>query len=136
MFKVFYQPGPTPPLSEVLIEAPRKDYKSLAQTVNQVLATGTAASVSVESHGDFPVKRLSFRAGNRPSRVSVENDEVVFSISPEQRESFISFLEFPADEDLPTAPVAYHHHYDNVWDETGENIARDCVSVVFALLRE
>jgi hypothetical protein len=114
----------------------RRDYESLVETVKRVLATGETASVSVESRGDYLIKSLSIRAGKRPNRASVEIEDVIFSISPELQESFISFIDFPTDEDLPRSAVYYHHHFDSVWDDTGENIALDSVSVVFALLRD
>jgi len=134
MLKVFYKPDPTPLLSELLIDGPRQDYESLVGIVNQVLATAETASISVESSGPVTIKRLSIRAGERPNRVSVENDEVIISIAPELREQFVSFIEFPADEDLPQSPVGYHHHYDNLGDDEGRWVALDSLPVVFGLL--
>jgi hypothetical protein len=134
MLKVFYKPNPTPLLSELLIDGPRQDYESLVGIVNQVLATAETASISVKSSGPVTIKRLSIRAGERPNRVSVENDEVIISIAPELREQFVSFIEFPADEDLPQSPVGYHHHYDNPGDDEGRWVALDSLPVVFGLL--
>jgi hypothetical protein len=133
MFNVSYNPGPTPLLSELLIDGPRQDYESLVRTVDRVLAAGGTTSISVESSGPVAIKKLLICAGKGPNRVSVENEEIIISISPELREQFVSFIEFPADNDLPISP-GYHHHYDNLGDDEGRWVALDCLPVVFSLL--
>ena len=134
MFNVSYNPGPTLLLSELSIDGPRQDYESLVGTVNQVLAAGGTASISVESSGPVAIKKLLVCAGNGPNRVSVENEEITILISPELRDQFVSFIEFPADNDLPKSPIRYHHRYDNLGDDEGRWVAVDSLPVVFGLL--
>jgi hypothetical protein len=89
------------------------------------------ASVSAESHGPIRIERFTVQLGTGPNRVSAQNGEIIFSISPDLQEQFISFIYFPAD-----APVGYHHHYDNLGDDDGKYVARDSLPVIFGLLQD
>jgi hypothetical protein len=119
---------------ELLVDGRREDYEQLREAARQALTSGSEVSLAVQSTGHTTVSHLVVRSGAPPNRVSFERGRVVISVAPSLQEQFLSFVEFPADTDLPDSPVQYHHHYDGLADD-GTHVAPDSLQVVFGLER-
>lgn len=119
---------------ELLVDGHRRDYEQLRDTVRQALSSRSEVALPVRSTGDTAVSHFVVRSSTPPNRVSYERDRVVFSVAPSLQEQFLSFVDFPADADLPDSPVQYHHHYDGLADD-GTLVAPDSLPVVFGLER-
>jgi hypothetical protein len=117
---------------ELLMNGSRQDYAQLAASVRQALASAAAVSLPILSTGDHRLTSLVVRSGMPPNRVTHEGTDVVFSIAPALEKQFLSFIQFPADSELPDSPVRYHHHYDGIADD-GTFVAADSLPVVFGL---
>jgi len=120
---------------ELLVDGHRKDYEQLRDIVRQALTSRSEVELPVQSTGDTAVSHFVVRSSTPPNRVSYEPGRIVFSVAPSLQEQFLSFLEFPADADLPDTPVRYHHHYDGLADD-GTYVAPDSLPVVFGLERD
>ncbi len=116
------------------MEGHREDYELLRDTVRQALTARSEFALPVQSTGDTAVSHFVVRSSTPPNRVSFEQGRVVFSVAPSLQEQFLSFVEFPADADLPDSPVQYHHHYDGLADD-GTYVAPDSLPIVFGLER-
>jgi hypothetical protein len=114
---------------QVLFNGRREDYDRLAASVKQVVATGTDAAMSVSNVGPVHVSGLLIRRGAPPNRISLTGECIVISVAPQLERQFLSFIQFPADRELPDG---YHHHYDALGDD-GANVAPDSLPVVFTL---
>ncbi len=128
MLQVEYDPKS----GELLFDGHREDYRCLLDVVRQVVATGAEQIVSIVSSSSSSIAEIVVRRRSRPNRVSIEGGRVVIEIAPEIAESFLSFLQFPDDADLPEPPMRCHHHYDAFADDE-TYVAADSASVVFAL---
>jgi hypothetical protein len=130
MFRVAYFDAK----SELLVNGSREDYAELRDAVRQAVSSRSEVVLAVRSDGETAVSNLVVRSGAPPNRVSYEGGRVVFSVAPSMQKQFLSFVEFPADADLPRSRVQYHHHYDALGDD-GTYVALDSLPVVFALER-
>ena len=119
---------------ELLVTGRREDYQQLCDAVRQALASHAEVALPVHSTGHTTVSHFVVRSSTPPNRVSYERGRVVFSVAQSLQEQFLSFIEFPADADLPDSPIQYHHHYDGLADD-GTYVAPDSLPVVFALER-
>lgn len=119
---------------ELLVDGSCADYEQLRDIVRQALTSRSEVALPVQSTGDTAVSHFVVRAGTPPNRVSYERDRVVFSVAPSLQEQFLSFVEFPADTDLPDSPIQYHHHFDGLAGD-GAYVAPDSLPVVFGLER-
>ena len=119
---------------ELRVDGRRRDYDQFAAAVRQVLVTDGYIALPVASAGDTPVIRFVVQAGTPPNRVRYEGGDVIFILAPSLEKQFLSFIQFPADSELPDSPIPYHHHYDGVADD-GTHIAPDSLPVVFTLER-
>jgi hypothetical protein len=119
---------------ELLVDGRRRDYDQFAAAVRQAFVSAGHIALPVASAGDTPVSRFVVRAGTPPNRVSYEGGDVIFFLAPSLEKQFLSFIQFPADSELPDSPIQYHHHYDGVADD-GTHVAPDSLPVVFTLER-
>src|SRR5262245_10077345 len=99
---------------ELLVDGHRRDYDELVACTRQLFASPnhSEASLEVASRGETLVKRLVVRKGEIPNRTFCESGDVVLTVAPKLLHCFLSYLQFPSDEDLPNSPIRYHHHYD------------------------
>lgn len=117
---------------ELLVDGHREDYEQLRDTVCLALTSRSEVTLPVQNTGDTAISHFVVRSSTPPNRISYERGRVVFSVAPSLQEQFLSFIEFPADTDLPDSPVQYHHHYDGLADG-GTYVAPDSLSVIFGL---
>lgn len=117
----------------MLIDGRREDYAHLSETARRAIDSGVEAELPVWSTGPTAISHFVVRRGAPPNRVSVESSRIVFSVAPDLQRQFLSFIEFPADADLPDSPVQYHHHFDGIADDG--YVAADSLPVVFGLQR-
>jgi hypothetical protein len=120
--------------SELLVNGKREDYAGFRDAVRQALSSQSEVVLAVQSTGERGVSHFVVRSGAPPNRVSYEGGRVVFSVAPSMQKQFLSFVDFPADADLPKSRVQYHHHYDALGDD-GTYVALDSLPVVFGLER-
>jgi hypothetical protein len=120
---------------QLLVDGNREDYERFRDTVCQALTSCAEVALAVQSTGDTAVSHFVVRSGEPPNRVSHERGRVVFSIAPGLQEQFLSFVEFPADADLPDSPIQYHHHYEARADND-RYVAPDSLPVIFGLERQ
>jgi hypothetical protein len=118
---------------ELLVDGRREDYAHLSETARQAIDSGVEAELPVLNTGPTAISHFVVRRGTPPNRVSVENGRVVFSVAPDMQRQFLSFIEFPADADLPGSPIQYHHHFDGIAGDG--SVAADSLPVVFGLQR-
>jgi len=118
---------------ELLVDGRREDYAHLSKTTRQAIDSGVEAELPVQSTGSTAISHFVVRRGVPPNRVSVESGRVVFSVAPGMQRQFLSFIEFPADADLPDTPIQYHHHFDGIADDG--YVSADSLPVVFGLQR-
>jgi hypothetical protein len=118
---------------ELLVDGRREDYTHLSESTRKAINSGVEAELPVQSRGPTAISHFVVRRGVPPNRVSVESSRVVFSVAPGLQRQFLSFIEFPADADLPDTPIQYHHHFDGIADDG--YVAADSLPVVFALQR-
>ncbi|HEY4262368.1 MAG TPA: hypothetical protein VGM98_19560 [Schlesneria sp.] len=119
---------------ELLVDGQREDYEHFRDAVSRSLASGSEVVLPVQSTGNTAVSHIVVRSSTPPNRVSYERGRVVFAISPDLQEQFLSFVTFPADADMPDSPIQYHHHYEGLADD-GTYVASDSLPVVFGLER-
>jgi hypothetical protein len=117
----------------LLVDGHRDDYARFREAVRRVLASVAEIVLPVQSAGRTEVTQLVVRRGPPPTRVSCDPGRIVLSVAPSLQEQFLSFIEFPADADLPDSPIQYHHHFDYVGDD--RYVAPDSLPVVFGLER-
>jgi hypothetical protein len=127
MLRVAYHPR------ELLVYGRREDYAELAATVRHVLSSDVHEEISVVSTGTQRVDSFVIRRGPPPNRVGFQDGRIVISIAPSLEMQFLSFIQFPEENELPKSPVGYHHHYEDVND--GKYVAPDSLPVVFGLER-
>jgi hypothetical protein len=120
--------------SELLVDGRREDYVRLCDSTRQALASGVEVALPVQSTGPTAVSHFVVRSGPVPNRVSFECGRVIFSVAPTLERQFLSFIQFPSEEDLPDSPIQYHHHFDGLADD-GTCVAPDSLPVVFGLER-
>jgi len=132
MLKVGYYPK----TQELLVDGMRHDYERLVSLTREMFQHPDESEVSVEvaSTGDTPVTSFIVRRGTSPNRIFCESGRVIFAIAPTLLDSFLSFISFPADSELPDSPVQYHHHYDRLCGGGGF-VSDDSPWVVFGLER-
>jgi len=130
MLRVAYQS----PEKEMLVDGTRADYDLLWNAVRQMLDSGVEAELPVRSTGSAFISHFVVRPGAPSNRVSVEGCRIIFSVATALRRQFLSFIEFPADSDLPDSPIQYHHHFDGLGGD-GTYVATDSLPVVFGLER-
>jgi hypothetical protein len=130
MLRVSYYRGQ----NELLVDGHRDDYEEFRNAVHRALTSRSDISLPLQSTGDTLVTHFVVRSGTPPNRVSYEGDRIIFSVAPSLQVQFLSFIEFPADEDLPNSPIQYHHHYDGLVGG-GTYVAPDSLPVVFGLER-
>jgi hypothetical protein len=119
---------------ELLVDGHRDDYEEFRDAVRRALISRSEITLPFQSTGDTSVSQFVVRSGMPPNRVSYEEGRIIFSVAPSLQVQFLSFIEFPADADLPNSPIQYHHHYDGLADD-GTYVAPDSLPVVFALER-
>ena len=118
---------------QLLVDGRREDYARLSDSTRQAIGSGVETRLPVQSAGPTAISHFVVRRGAPPNRVSVESSSVVFSVAPDLQRQFLSFIEFPADADLPNTPIQYHHHFDGIADDG--YVAADSLPVVFGLQR-
>jgi hypothetical protein len=119
---------------DLLVNGRREDYEQLRDAVRRAMTPRSEVAFPVQSTGDTAVSHFVVRNGAPPNRVTYEQGRIVFSVAPGLQEQFLSFVDFPADADLPDSPLQYHHHYDGLADD-GTHVAPDSLPVVFSLER-
>ena len=119
---------------ELLVNGYREDYEQLRDTVRRAVTSHSEIVLPVQSTGETAVSHFVVRSSAPPNRVAYERGRVVFSVAPSLQDQFLSFVDFPADADLPDSSVQYHHHYDGS-DDDGIYVAPDSLPVVFGLER-
>jgi hypothetical protein len=120
---------------ELLIDGHRADYTELRDAILLALFSVTEIAVKVQSAGRIEIIELILRPGPAPNRVSYESGRVIFSIARSLQRQLLSFIQFPADNDLPKTGVSYHHHFDGLADD-GTHVAADSLPVVFGLVTD
>ena len=119
---------------ELIVDGRREDYANFCDSTRRAIASGSEIALPVKSKGRTTVSHFVLRKSAPPNRVSFDGGRVIFSVAPTLQRQFLSFIEFPANDDLPDSPIQYHHHFDGLADD-GTHVAPDSLQVIFALER-